>query len=32
MDATVKTTKPELWIRTRPNMSPRRPTVTTSTA
>ena len=32
IDATVKTTKPRLYIRTRPYMSPRRPNPTTSTA
>ncbi len=31
-DATVNTAKPRLYIRTRPNMSPRRPNPTTSTA
>ena len=32
IDATVNTTKPWLYIRTRPNMSPSRPRFTTSTA
>ncbi len=32
IEATVKTAKPALYIRTRPNMSPIRPKVTTSTA
>ena len=32
IDATVKTAKPMLYIRTRPNMSPSRPKDTTSTA
>ena len=32
IDATVNTTKPRLYIRTRPYMSPRRPKPTTSTA
>ena len=31
-EARVKTTKPRLYIRTRPTMSPSRPSVTTSTA
>ena len=31
-DPTVKMTKPALYMRTRPNMSPRRPNATTSTA
>ena len=31
-DAAVKTTKPRLYIRTRPYMSPSRPKATTSTA
>jgi hypothetical protein len=31
-DAALNTAKPALYIRTRPNMSPRRPNVTTSTA
>ena len=31
-DATLKITKPRLYIRTRPNMSPSRPSATTSTA
>ena len=31
-DAALNTAKPPLYIRTRPNMSPRRPKVTTSTA
>ena len=32
IEATVKIAKPALYIRTRPNMSPMRPKVTTSTA
>ncbi len=32
MDAKVKTAKPRLYMRTRPNMSPSRPKDTTSTA
>ena len=32
IEATVKTAKPRLYIRTRPNMSPSRPNDTTSTA
>ena len=32
IEANVKTAKPPLYILTRPNMSPRRPNVTTSTA
>jgi hypothetical protein len=32
MEAPVNTVKPPLYIRTRPNMSPSRPKVTTSTA
>ena len=32
IDASVKMAKPALYIRTRPNMSPMRPKVTTSTA
>ena len=31
-EKTVKMAKPMLYIRTRPNMSPRRPKLTTSTA
>ena len=31
-DAAVKITKPRLYMRTRPNMSPSRPNPTTSTA
>jgi hypothetical protein len=31
-DPTVKIAKPALYMRTRPNMSPRRPNATTSTA
>jgi hypothetical protein len=31
-EAELNTTKPKLYIRTRPNMSPSRPSVTTSTA
>lgn len=31
MEATVKTTQPALYMRTRPSMSPMRPKVTTST-
>ena len=32
IDATLKIAKPRVYIRTRPNMSPRRPNDTTSTA
>ena len=32
IEKTVNTAKPALYIRTRPNMSPRRPKLTTSTA
>jgi hypothetical protein len=32
MENTVNTAKPALYIRTRPNMSPSRPKLTTSTA
>ena len=32
IEATLNTTNPTLYIRTRPNMSPSRPSVTTSTA
>ncbi len=32
MDAAVKIAKPRLYMRTRPNMSPIRPKLTTSTA
>jgi hypothetical protein len=32
IDATVKMAKPALYIRTRPNISPSRPNVTTRTA
>ena len=32
IEATVKMAKPALYMRTRPNMSPIRPSVTTSTA
>ena len=32
MEKNVKTAKPRLYMRTRPNMSPMRPKLTTSTA
>ncbi len=32
IEPTVKTAKPRLYMRTRPNMSPTRPRLTTSTA